>query len=179
MAECDCIIWAGMPTRILIADDNPLFRRALKLLLESADHWEIIEAHDGEEAVHKSLETRPDLVVLDLVMPVKDGLAAAREISQAMPQTPILMCTMHASAQLEIEAQKSGVRQIISKSESSVIVPAIRQLLAKDPTTDSVAAPVLLPDNSSVIDPASTMHASQPSDLPSIPVEPKPETPTS
>lgn len=168
-----------MPTRILIADDNPLFRRTLKLLLESADHWEIIEAHDGEEAVRKSLETRPDLVVMDMVMPVKDGLAASREISQAMPQTPILMCTMHSSTQLEIEAQKSGVRQIISKSESSVIVPAIRQLLAKDPTNDSVAATVLLPDGSSVIDPASTMRASQPSDLPPIPPEPKPETPTS
>ena len=102
-----------MPTRILIADDNPLFRRTLKRVLESVDHWEIIETQDGDEAVRKSLETSPDLIVLDLAMPVKDGLTAAREISQALPHTPLLMCTMHASAQLEIEAQKSGIRQVI------------------------------------------------------------------
>src|SRR5579872_688866 len=172
-----------MPIRILIADLNPLFRKTLRLFLESADQWEIIEAHDGDEAVRKSLETSPDVVVLDLVMPVKDGLAVAREISQVLPETPILMCTMHASAQLEIEAQKSGVRQIISKSESSVIVPAIRQLLAKSPAIDSVAStapsPVLSPDASSVIDPGSIMHESSPSDLPPIPPNPGPKTPTS
>jgi len=170
-----------MPTRILIADDNPLYRRTLKLLLESVDHWEIIEAHDGDEAVRKSLETNPDVIVLDLVMPVKDGLAAAREISQVLPQTPILMCTMHASAQLEIEAQKSGVRQLISKSESSVIVPVIRQLLPKNPAVDSVdaTAPVLLSEGSALLDPASTMRASPPSDLPPNPPDPKPETSTS
>lgn len=172
-----------MPTRILIADDNPLFRRTLRRLLASVDHWEIIETQDGDEAVRKSLETRPDLVVLDLVMPAKDGLAAAREISQALPHTPLLMCTMHASAQLEIEAQKSGIRRVISKSESSVIVPAIWQLLGKNPAINSVAAtaaaPVLLADSSSGTDRGSTVQTSQPSDLPPIPPDPGPETPTS
>ncbi len=137
-----------MSTRILISDDNPTFRRTLRHLLESVEQWEIIETCDGEEAVRKALETRPNLIVLDLAMPVKDGLAAAREISQVLPETPILMCTMHASAQLEIEALKSGIRQIISKSESSVIVPAIQQLLAKNAPVPSisVAPPIALLD---------------------------------
>jgi DNA-binding NarL/FixJ family response regulator len=126
-----------MPTRILIADDNPVVRRTLRHLFEAADSWEIIEAGDGDEAIAKSVETRPDVIILDLAMPVKDGLSAAREISKALPETPILMCTMHASPQLDIEAQKSGVRQIIPKSESSVLIPVVQQLVAKNPSTDS------------------------------------------
>ncbi len=126
-----------MPTRILIADDNPLVRRTLRHLLETSGSWEIIEASDGEEALSKSVETRPDVIVLDLAMPGTDGLAAAREISKALPETPILMCTMHASPQLDIEAQKSGVRQIIAKSESSVLIPIIQQLATRNPPADS------------------------------------------
>src|SRR5215831_7102287 len=115
-----------MPQRILIADDNATYRKALRQLLGGVDHWEIIEAAEGQEAVTKSIETRPDLILLDLAMPVKDGLAAAREISQLLPGTPILMCTMHSSAQVETEAQKSGIRQVLSKTDSKLILPAIR-----------------------------------------------------
>lgn len=131
-----------MPTRILIADDNPIFRTALRHVLEASDSWEIIETRDGQEAVTKAVETRPDLIVLDLAMPVKDGLAAAREISKLLPDLPILMCTMHASPPVELEARKSGVRQLISKSESIEIVAAIRQLIARtsQPNANAVAA---------------------------------------
>ena len=134
-----------MPTRILIADDNPLFRSALRHVLEASDSWEIIETHDGQEAVKKAVETRPDLIILDLAMPVKDGLAAAREISRLLPELPILMCTMHASPPVELEARRSGVRQLISKSESIEIVAAIRQLLAKSTSRDA-SPPAALPD---------------------------------
>jgi len=133
-----------MPQRILIADDNPTFRKALRQLLEGADHWEIIEAAEGQEAVRRAAEVRPDVIVLDLAMPMKDGLSAAREISQLLPDTPILMCTMHASAQVETEAQKSGIRQVLSKTESNLILPAIRQWLKPPqlPIQDSAAPPV-------------------------------------
>jgi DNA-binding NarL/FixJ family response regulator len=132
-----------MPTRILIADDNPLFRTALRRVLEASDPWQIIETRDGEEAVSKAVETRPDLIILDLAMPVKDGLAAAREISRLLPQIPILMCTLHASPPVELEARKSGIRQLVSKSESIEIVTAVRQLIAKNPPADSSAVTVL------------------------------------
>ena len=132
-----------MPTRILIADDNPLFRTALRHVLEATDSWEIIETHDGQEAVTKAAEIRPDLIILDLAMPIKDGLAAAREISKLLPETPILMCTMHASPPVELEARKSGIRQLISKSESIEIVAAIRQLLAKSASTGANPLPSL------------------------------------
>lgn len=132
-----------MPTRILIADDNPLFRSALRHVLEASDSWEIIETHDGQEAVTKAVEIRPDLIILDLAMPVKDGLAAAREISGLLPEIPILMCTMHASPPVELEARKSGIRQLISKSESIEILAAIRQLFAKSVSTDASPRPAL------------------------------------
>jgi DNA-binding NarL/FixJ family response regulator len=132
-----------MPTRILIADDNPLFRTALRHVLEATDSWEIIETCDGEEAVTKAVEFCPNLIILDLAMPVKDGLAAAREISKLLPETPILMCTLHASSPVELEARKSGIHQLISKSETSRIITAIRQLVAKTPSPDSSAVTVL------------------------------------
>lgn len=164
-----------MPPRILIADDNPTFRKALRQLLQGVDHWEIIEAAEGQEAVTKSVETRPDLVLLDLAMPVKDGFTAAREISQLLPGTPILMCTMHASALVEAEAQKSGIRQVLSKTNSTVILPAIRQWLTlpEPPIQDSAAAPVpigvpALAAPESVASPASAAESAteSPNDLP-------------
>ncbi|HVN17898.1 MAG TPA: response regulator transcription factor [Dongiaceae bacterium] len=118
-----------MPVRILIADDNAAVRRALRGLFESVDHWEVIDARDGQEAVVKSIESRPDAIVLDLAMPQKDGLAAAKEISALLPDIPILMCTMHMSTLVQAEALKSGIRQVFSKGDSSLLVPAIRQLL--------------------------------------------------
>lgn len=118
-----------MPQRILIADDHLVFRKALRQYLEGIDGWEIIEASNGEEAVARSIDARPDLIVVDLAMPGKDGFAAAREISRLLPDTPILMCTMHMSAHVDAEAKKSGIRKVLSKSDSSLVVPAIRQLL--------------------------------------------------
>lgn len=183
-AKCDCAILAPrMSTRLLIADDNPVFRKALRHLLEGVEHWEVIEACDGDEAVRKALENRPDVIVVDLAMPIKDGLTAAREISQALPEIPILMCTMHASPQLEIEAQKSGVRQILSKIESSIIIPAIQHLLAKNPAADSVAVvpplSVALSENSTGIASAQAADIASPVDLPPISTDPGSEPPAS
>jgi len=154
-----------MPTRILIADDNPFFLKALRQLLERVDHWEIVEAHDGQEAISESLATRPDIVVLDLAMPVKDGLMSAREISKALPQTPILMCTMHASSQVEVEAQKAGVRKMFSKAESHAIVPAIQELLAaKPPAAEAISQlPAVLSMSEATTIPAAP--PAQPSDI--------------
>jgi len=118
-----------MSQRILIADDNLTFRKALRHYLEGIDGWEVIEASDGQEAVARSIDARPNVIVLDLAMPGKDGFTVAREISKLLPEIPILMCTMHMSAHVEAEAKKSGIRKVLSKSNSSLMVPAIRQLL--------------------------------------------------
>jgi DNA-binding NarL/FixJ family response regulator len=162
-----------MPARILIADDNAIFRKALRQLLEGADHWEIIEVPDGDQAVTKSVEARPNVIILDLAMPGKDGLAAARDISTLLPATPILMCTMHKSPHVETEARKSGIRQVFSKTDSALLLPAIRQLLNPGPPTDQSApletAPPAAASDSVVAAPAPD---TAPAEVPSDPVPP-------
>lgn len=136
-----------MPIRLLIADDNPVVRTALHQLLERAGEWEVVDAENGQEAIAKAQELAPHLIILDLVMPVMDGLAAAREISKLMPQTPLLMHTLHWSPQVEIEAQKVGVRKVVPKADSRGLISAIRHYLDLDgePRTAVVEMPVGLP----------------------------------
>ena len=119
-----------MQPRVLIADDSPAVRRTLRHLLQADTAWEIVDAEDGEAAVARALEFRPDVIILDLAMPVKDGLSAAREISKALPEAAILMYTMHWTPQLEQEAQKCGVRKLVSKSEGAVLLAEVHHLLA-------------------------------------------------
>jgi CheY-like chemotaxis protein len=121
-----------MPTRILIADDNSAVRTALRHLLESADFGEVIDAENGREAIAKAQEDKPNLIILDLVMPVMDGLVAARELSKLMPDVPMLMHTLHWSPQVEVEAQKVGVRKVIAKADSRGLVSTVQQLLTPD-----------------------------------------------
>src|ERR1019366_3104708 len=134
-----------MPTRILIGEDNPAVRAALHALLESAGPWEIVDAENGQEAVAKAQELKPNLIILDLVMPVMDGLSAARQISKLLPETPLLMYTMHWSRQVELEAQKIGVRKVVSKADSRLLVSTIQQLLAQEPSPSVSPANETLP----------------------------------
>lgn len=132
-----------MPARILIADDSRAVRSTLRSLLTAAGH-EVSEAEDGQQAVEKALELRPDLIVTDLAMPVMDGLNASLLISQKLPGTPIIMCTMHWAPHLEVEAQKFGVRAVISKADARGLIAAVTQYLAAD--TRTAGAPPPLPE---------------------------------
>jgi DNA-binding NarL/FixJ family response regulator len=117
--------------RVLIADDSPAVRRTLRHLLQVDNAWEIVEADNGKTAVVRALEFRPDVIILDLAMPVMDGLSAAREISKALPEAAILMYTMHWTPHLEQEAQKCGVRKLVSKSQGAILLSEMHQILAK------------------------------------------------
>jgi CheY-like chemotaxis protein len=149
-----------MPIRLLIAEDNPAVRTAMHQLLESAGDWEIVDAENGKEAIAKAQELAPNLIILDLVMPVMDGLAAARELSKLMPQTPLLMHTLHWSPQVEWEAQKVGVRQVVPKADSKELVSAIRHFLNAEPQPVVAAVPEgvspvalpIIPSNSAALD---------------------------
>ena len=118
-----------MPSRILIADDSLVIRRALISELLNAGFEVCGEAMDGRAAVEKALELKPDLVVIDLVMPRLNGLAASREISRGLPGVPIVMHSVHVMPLHEEEAKKSGVSRVVSKSESN-LVAVVRELLA-------------------------------------------------
>jgi DNA-binding NarL/FixJ family response regulator len=117
--------------RILIADDHPTIRKVLRSLIESHEEWQVCgEVENGSEAVAKARELKPDLVILDLAMPVMDGIRAAREISRAIPGMPILMHTMHGSPAVNLEAKKAGVTLVVSKGESgNNLIGAITELL--------------------------------------------------
>jgi CheY-like chemotaxis protein len=105
----------------------------LRGLLEGAGPWEVVVVENGQEAIAKAQEIKPNLIILDLVMPVMDGLRAARQISQLMPEIPLLMHTMHWSQQVEVEAQKVGVRKVVPKSESRLLISTVQQFLVSEP----------------------------------------------
>ena len=165
-----------MRTRILVVDDNPAVRTALRLLLESTGHGEIIEVENGQEAVAKAQELKPNLIILDLVMPVMDGLTAARELSKLLPNIPVLMHTLHWSQQMEIEAQKVGARKVVPKGDRKSLIAAIQQLLPAGPPVAvapiSETAPANLPPPEITALPPITS-----SDSPAPQAAEKPETP--
>ena len=120
-----------MPTRILLVDDSPPIRKVLRTVLEINSAREICgEAEDGEAAVRLTQQLKPDVVVLDLAMPIMDGLEAARRIAVIAPTVVMLMFTLHVSEQLVKEAHKAGIREVLSKSDGAVpgLVNAIESL---------------------------------------------------
>jgi DNA-binding NarL/FixJ family response regulator len=108
-----------MPQRILIVDDHAIVRKMLKALVETHEGWQVCcEAENGLEAIEKVSEYKPDLIVMDMAMPVKDGISASRHISSIAPSVPIIMHTLHYSPELALEARKAGVRAIVPKADS-------------------------------------------------------------
>jgi len=105
----------------------------MRQVLETAGRWEILEATNGEEAIAKAKETKPDLIVLDLAMPQLDGMSAARRLRKLLPNIPILMHTLYWSPRIEVEALKIGIRKIVPKSESNAIISAVLELLQPEP----------------------------------------------
>ncbi len=117
--------------RVLIADDQPGIRKRVCLTLAARIALEACEeASNGAEAVELAQESRPDLIILDITMPVMNGLDAARKIRQFSPDTPILILTMHKSKQLMEEAQKIGVHGYVVKAEAGQsLVSAVNAVL--------------------------------------------------
>ncbi len=120
-----------MAKSILIVDDNAVIRRSLRHILETIGGWNVVgEAVDGRDAIDKAQQLRPDLIVLDLAMPVMNGLEAARELNQIMPQVPLLMYSAFADKFMEKQAQAVGVKAVISKaSDMETLVSQARSLL--------------------------------------------------
>lgn len=116
--------------RILVVDDSAVMRRTLRTLLETHDEWKVCdEASDGREAVAKFDEEKFDVIVLDFQMPVMNGLDAAKEITSRSPSTPILMVTLHDSAQLAEAARKIGIRGMCPKADIKCVVEGVTTIL--------------------------------------------------
>jgi DNA-binding NarL/FixJ family response regulator len=123
-----------LETRILIVDDSPLVRDRLRQMLQQHGGWRICgEAVDGPDALEKVRSNRPDLIVLDFLMPGMDGLQAARELGRLVPNVPILLFSMHLSRQLIEEARHVGVRGAVPKSDPRQLVEGLEALLRNEP----------------------------------------------
>ena len=123
-----------MAKTILIADDNSTLRRAIcEAFTQESDFEVCAEAHDGQDAVEKAQQFHPDLIVLDLSMPVMNGLDVARILKDRMPSVPIILFTFYADPFVKGEARSAGVADIVSKSENiSVLREKARHLLFRD-----------------------------------------------
>jgi signal transduction histidine kinase/ActR/RegA family two-component response regulator len=118
--------------RILIADDHEVLRRGIRTMLESEKEWEVCgEAIDGQEVVEKAASLNPDLVILDINMPVLNGVAAVREILRHRPQMKILVFSVHDSDQTIREILSAGAHGYLSKAKAGQeLVQVVKLLLS-------------------------------------------------
>jgi DNA-binding NarL/FixJ family response regulator len=121
--------------RILIADDHELIRRGVRTLLEAEPGWKVVaEASDGQEALEKAKETKPEIVVLDIGMPRLSGLEAARRLKRTLPQIKVLMLTMHDSERLAWEVLNAGALGYVTKSDTARDLIIAIEALRRDKT---------------------------------------------
>jgi DNA-binding NarL/FixJ family response regulator len=109
-----------LPTRILIADDHPIARLGLRQILEDQTNWKVVaEVQDGDEAITKTLQLKPDVVLMDIAMPVVDGLEACRRIIAAAPQTNVLILTIHDIDTMIMEVLNAGAKGYVLKTDAA------------------------------------------------------------
>jgi DNA-binding NarL/FixJ family response regulator len=132
--------------RILLADDHDIMRRGLRNLLETHPGWEVCgEAANGREAVKLARELKPDIVVLDLSMPELNGLEATRQIRKELPQTEVLIFTMHDTEQLVREVLAAGARGYVLKSDAGrYLISGIEAVAQHKPFFTSTVAETIL-----------------------------------
>jgi len=120
-----------MAKKILVADDNPLIRKMLCRLFEAHEDYVLCaEAENGEEAVALSIKHRPDLVILDLEMPLMNGIDAAGAIKQALPGVPIILFTQYADIAMGSAFTNLPVDRVVSKNDGLSLLGHIRSLLS-------------------------------------------------
>jgi len=118
-----------MPIRIVLADDHVLVRQGLKSLLEREKFQVVAEASDGQEAVRLTEEHNPDIAVIDISMPILNGIDAVRELGRSCPKTKAILLTQHEEDQYIREALEVGVKGYVLKNQvASDLVHAIQQV---------------------------------------------------
>jgi two-component system response regulator NreC len=120
------------PARIVLADDHQVVREGLRLLLDGQSDLEVVgEASDGIEATELAERLKPDVLVVDLVMPGLGGLDVAREVRRRAPKTRIVILSMHSSDAFVLQALRNGASAYVVKSSSAAeLVLALRRVLA-------------------------------------------------
>jgi two-component system, NarL family, response regulator LiaR len=121
--------------RVLIADDQAFIRRGLRAVLSEEKDIEVCaEAADGNEALAKSLELRPDVVIMDIVMPRMGGVEATRLLHKALPQTKILSLSQYDIPEMVNEARSAGAAGFVSKLLIwDKLIPSLRRVQLDEP----------------------------------------------
>jgi two-component system chemotaxis response regulator CheY len=121
----------GDMARILVVDDAAFMRRMVSDVLTSGGHEVVGEAADGNEAVERYQELRPDVMTLDITMPEKDGLTALRELMALDPGATVVMCSALGQESKVLEAVKAGAKDFIAKPfEPQRVLTAIEKVTA-------------------------------------------------
>jgi len=116
-----------MAVRVLIADDHEMFRQGLRVLLEEEGFQFVAEASNGREAVQLCEQHHPEVAILDISMPLLNGIFAAREIMKSNPRTKIVLLTQHTEDRMVLESLRAGVTGYVLKTRaSSELVHALR-----------------------------------------------------
>ena len=120
----------GMSTRIILADDHTLMRQSLRTILERQSDLQVVaEAEDGLVAVQRVQELVPDIVIMDITMPILNGLDAAREISKSLPKTKTILLTQHEEDVYVSGALEAGVRGYVLKNQvASDLLHAVQRV---------------------------------------------------
>ena len=119
-----------MAKTVLVADDNEIILREICQRLLRETECEVCgEARHGLDAIEKAQQLHPNLIILDLSMPVMNGVDAARALRARMPTVPIIMFTSHADSFLKEELRSAGVAEMVSKSDISLLTQKARTLL--------------------------------------------------
>lgn len=117
--------------RILIADDHEVVRKGVWSILAPCEHLQVCgEAANGQEAVQKALQLKPDLIILDVAMPILGGFSAAKEIKKSLPDLPILILSMHDDPEMIRASKLAGAQGFITKTDvSAALLIAVEALL--------------------------------------------------
>jgi DNA-binding NarL/FixJ family response regulator len=120
-----------VPKTVLLVDDNAYIRQALCRVFTSEEDFDICgEAENGREAIEKAQELQPDLIVMDLSMPVMNGIDAARILREMMPTVPLIIFSEYSDVFSEREAKSAGVSALVPKSKHvSMLVGKARALV--------------------------------------------------
>ena len=147
-----------MAERLLLADDHVVVRDGLKNLLLHECFEIAAEVSNGREAVESARKLRPDMAVLDISMPLLNGIDAAREIHAVSPRTKSILLTMHKEEQYALEALRAGIRGYVLKTQAGAeLVQAIRSILRGEiylsPGISECVVRAALANNAVAIDP--------------------------
>jgi DNA-binding NarL/FixJ family response regulator len=151
--------------RILLADDHEIVRRGMRALLEKREGWEVCgEAKDGREAIEKAIQLKPDVVILDIGMPLLNGLETARQLLKYDPDFMVIVVTISDSDQVIREALDVGARGFVLKSDAARdLVSAVDALQNKrvffTPRVDAMVLAGFLEDRQTVSTPEAKLPA--------------------